>query len=205
MLNEKGFDLWSDEYDKSVKTSEDNNIYPFAGYRNILNTIYNHILSQSGKEILDIGFGTGVLTKKLYEKGYMIYGQDFSSKMIELAKKKMPKAKLFQGDFSKSLVKELTQNKYDAIIATYSLHHLSDIQKIDFIGELLLLLKENGCIYIGDVIFKSREELEICKNQAQDKWDNDEKYFVFDELKEYFPEIKFKQISYCSGMLYLKK
>ena len=205
MLNEKGFDLWSNEYEKSVKTSENNNIYPFAGYRNILNTIYNHILSQSGKEILDIGFGTGVLTKKLYEKGYMIYGQDFSSKMIELAKKKMPKAKLFQGDFSKSLVKELTQNKYDAIIATYSLHHLSDIQKIDFIGELLLLLKENGCIYIGDVIFKSREELEICKNQAQDKWDNDEKYFVFDELKEYFPEIKFKQISYCSGMLYLKK
>lgn len=205
MLNEKGFDLWSDEYDKSVKTSEDNNIYPFAGYRNILNTIYNHILSQSGKEILDIGFGTGVLTKKLYKKGYMIYGQDFSSKMIELAKKKMPKAKLFQGDFSKSLVKELTQNKYDAIIATYSLHHLSDIQKIDFIGELLLLLKENGCIYIGDVIFKSREELKICKNQAKDKWDNDEIYFVFDELKEYFPEIKFEQISYCSGILYLKK
>lgn len=205
MLNEKGFDLWSNEYEKSVKTSENNNIYPFAGYRNILNTIYNHILSQSGKEILDIGFGTGVLSTKLYEKGYIIYGQDFSSKMIELAKKKMPRAKLLQGDFSKSLVKELTQNKYDAIIATYSLHHLSDIQKIDFIGKLLLLLKENGCIYIGDVIFKSREELEICKNQAQDKWDNDEIYFVFDELKEYFPEMKFQQISYCSGILYLKK
>jgi ubiquinone/menaquinone biosynthesis C-methylase UbiE len=35
---------------------------------------------------LDIGFGTGVLTKKLYDAGYEIYGVDFSDKMLEIAK-----------------------------------------------------------------------------------------------------------------------
>lgn len=71
--------------------------------------------------------------------------------MIELAQAKMPEAKLYQGDFSKGLVPELCPRQYDAIIATYSLHHLTDAQKIDFLHALLLLLKQDGCIFIGDV------------------------------------------------------
>lgn len=38
--------------------------------------------------VLDIGFGTAVLTAKLYEQGCTIYGQDFSSRMLELASEK---------------------------------------------------------------------------------------------------------------------
>ncbi len=57
--------------------------------------------------------------------------------MIGLAKKKMPKAELFQGDFSKGLVDELEHTRYDAIIATYSLHHLSDEQKIIYFYDIL--------------------------------------------------------------------
>lgn len=49
--------------------------------------------------------------------------------MIEIAQTKMPNSKLFQGDFSKGLIETLKQQKYDAIIATYSLHHLTDEQK----------------------------------------------------------------------------
>lgn len=42
-------------------------------------------------------------------------------------------------------------NAYDFIIATYSLHHLTDDEKIQFIQLLKTLLKEGGCILIGDV------------------------------------------------------
>ena len=31
MLNSKGFDLWADDYDKSVGVSEEENRYPFQG------------------------------------------------------------------------------------------------------------------------------------------------------------------------------
>ena len=149
MLNNKGFDLWADDYDKSVGLSDEDGTYPFAGYKTILNAIYNRILRVSSKNVLDIGFGTGTLTSKLYEHGCMIYGQDFSDRMIELAQAKMPNAKLFQGDFSNGLVEPLLQQKYDAIIATYSLHHLTDLQKVTFLKSLLMLLNEGGCIYIG--------------------------------------------------------
>ncbi len=160
MLNNKGFDLWADGYDKSVGLSDENGTYPFAGYRDVLNRIYNGVLNGPGKTVLDIGFGTGTLTTKLYEQGYTIYGQDFSERMIELAQAKMPQAKLYQGDFGVGLADALKENRYDAIIATYSLHHLSDTQKAAFLEGLLPLLNDGGVIYIGDVAFQTRAELE---------------------------------------------
>ena len=205
MLNYKGFDLWADDYDKSVGLSDENGTYPFAGYKAVLNEIYNRVLSCSKKAVLDIGCGTGTLTTKLYERGFRIFGQDFSERMIELAQEKMPQARLYQGDFSQGLADDLKQNKYDTIIATYSLHHLSDSKKVSFIEDLLPLLNEGGYIYIGDVAFGTRSELEQCRVQAGDEWDEDEIYFVFDELEKSFPKMKFEQISYCAGLLSLEK
>ncbi len=205
MLSNKGFDLWANEYDKSVGLSDEDGTYPFAGYKAVLNEIYNGILSSNAKTVLDIGFGTGTLTSKLYEQGCEIYGQDFSGKMIELAQEKMTGAALYQGDFSKGLVQQLTNQKYDAIVATYSLHHLTDEQKVDMIQKLLLLLNEEGCIYIGDVAFKTREDLQKCKEENEDGWDTDEIYFVHDELQKEFPNMSFEQMSYCAGVLILRK
>ena len=103
MLDNKGFDLWADDYDKSVGLSDDDNSYPFAGYKEILNQIYSEVLSLKTKKVLDIGFGTGTPTSSLYEKGIEIYGQDFSKEMFDIAKEKMPHAKLYFKDFSHGL------------------------------------------------------------------------------------------------------
>ena len=89
--------------------------------------------------------------------------------MIELAQKKMPDAHLYQGDFSKGLVESLLQHTYDfIIIATYSLHHLTDDAKIQFIQLLKTLLKEGGCILIGDEAFQTRSDLEKCQKENKD-------------------------------------
>lgn len=205
MLDSKGFDLWADGYDRSVGLSDEDGTYPFAGYREVLGEIYRRVLRGSGKKILDIGFGTGTLTVKLYEKGCEIYGQDFSEKMILLAQEKMPEARLYQGDFSKGLVAELEKERYDVIVATYSLHHLTDTEKVDFLKKLQGLLKQGGHIYIGDVAFETREELEQCRKQAGELWDEDEIYFVYGELKKSFPTMEFQQLSNCAGVLSLEK
>lgn len=205
MLNSKGFDLWADGYDKSVGLSDEDGTYPFAGYKAILNEIYNQVLSSSAKTVLDIGFGTGTLTSKLYECGCDVFGQDFSERMIELAQEKMLEAKLYQGDFSKGLVEPLRQQKYDAIIATYSLHHLTLEEKISFINLLLTLLNDGGCIYIGDVSFENHADMETCRTLAGEEWDDDEIYFVMEEMKEAFPKMQFEKMSDCAGVLFLGK
>ena len=47
MLNSTGFDLWADGYDKSVGLSDENDRYPFAGYRAMMNALYQRVLAQS--------------------------------------------------------------------------------------------------------------------------------------------------------------
>lgn len=205
MLDNKGFDLWADGYDKSVGLSDDSNTYPFAGYKEILNEIYNRILKSSAKNVLDIGFGTGTLTSRLYEDGLKIFGQDFSYEMKKIAKEKMPEANLYCGDFSKGLVDPLMGEKYDAIIATYSLHHLNDIEKIDLIYSILHLLNDGGKIYIGDVAFATRYDLLACKEKMRQYWDDDEFYFVYDELKDHIKHLSFDKYSFCSGILTISK
>lgn len=64
MLDSKGFDLWADGYDKCVGLSDEDEASPFAGYRKVLNRIYQDVLCHSQKRVLDIGFGTGTLTAK---------------------------------------------------------------------------------------------------------------------------------------------
>ena len=203
MLDQQGFNLWADGYDRSVGLSDEGNTYPFAGYKRVLNAIYNDVLAKGYQTVLDIGFGTGTLTQKLYEHGCTVYGQDFSQRMIELAKVKMPEAKLYQGDFAKGLADEVKRNRYDAIIATYSLHHLTDEEKVGFIENLRSLLGDGGTIYIGDVMFGNRAQLEACKADAGDDWDDDEIYFVVDEMQARFPQMRFEPLSYCSGVLTL--
>ena len=201
MLDHKGFDLWADGYDKAVGVSDEGNTYPFAGYKEVLGSIYKTILKKPNAVVLDIGFGTGTLTTKLYENGCTIFGQDYSARMIELASEKMPNAHLYQGDFTQGLVEPLQAQNYDFIVATYSLHHLTDAQKVFFLRVLRDHLNPGGQILIGDVAFETRAELEQCRKDSGDAWDDDEIYFVVDELKGEFPELGFKQISHCSGVL----
>ena len=205
MLNNKGFDLWADGYDKTVGISEAENTYPFAGYQKVLGLIFQTVMETANAAVLDIGFGTGTLTAKLYEQGCAIYGQDFSPGMIALASEKMPNAHLYQGDFSKGLVEPLRARRYDYIVATYSLHHLTDAQKSVFLFELRGCLKENGKIIIGDVAFETRKDLERCRLDAGDAWDDDEIYFVAEELRKDFPGLSFTRISDCAGVLMLDR
>ena len=104
MLNQNEFDLWAEGYDKSVGVSEEENSYPFAGYKAVLGTIFQTVMEKPRPVVLDIGFGTGTLTAKLYENGCTVYGQDFSARMLELAAPKMPQAHLYQGDFIHSTI-----------------------------------------------------------------------------------------------------
>lgn len=203
MLSNQGFNLWADHYDETVQLSEENNLYPFAGYKKILNAIYNEVMLKKNAKVLDIGFGTAVLTNKLYENGHKIDGVDFSTKMIAIAQSAMAHANLIEWDITRGIPPEILDKKYDSIISTYALHHLTDEAKIDFIAELMPLLKKDGKILIGDISFKTREKLNRCREESSGYWDEDEFYFVYAELKS-LPEnqckCEFYPISHCGGV-----
>lgn len=195
MLDSKGFDLWADGYDRSVDISDEDNTYPFAGYKKVLAGIYEAVRKGQGKRVLDIGFGTGVLTCKLYENGYDITGIDFSERMIQIAQEKMPSARLIQHDFINGLPGELINTKFDAIICTYAIHHLDDPARIEFLKELQTHLSPTGKIFIGDVAFSTRDELNACEESYGDEWDEDEFYIVAEEITREIDGTQFEKVT----------
>lgn len=203
MLGEKDFDGWADGYDASVERSDEDGSYPFAGYECVVGTICRRVLASRARSVLDVGFGTAALTSRLYDAGCEVWGQDFSGRMVELAQARMPGAHLFKGDFGDGLVGELCRRRYDAVVATYSLHHLDDARKVGLLRELAGLLSEGGRVYVGDVAFESRAELDACRAEAGELWDSDEVYFVHDELARALPGLTFERMSPCAGVLTL--
>ena len=205
MLDSKGFDLWADDYDRTVGLSDAAGSYPFAGYRDVLGRIYRIVAVKPDAAVLDLGFGTGVLTSRLYERGCTIYGQDFSAAMIEQARAKMPGAVLVQGDLSEGLAPALLEKSYDFILSTYALHHLSLSEKETLLRELFGHLNPGGQILIGDVAFRTRAELNACRTAAGDEWDEEEIYFVEEEMKSSFPDMEYEQLSCCAGLMILRR
>lgn len=52
MLDKNGFDLWADGYDKTVGISDEENTYPFAGYRDVLGSIFQAIWKNQAQQCL---------------------------------------------------------------------------------------------------------------------------------------------------------
>ena len=190
MLSSQGFDLWADGYDQSVGLTDEEGGYPFAGYKELLSRIYQRVLTRKSPRVLDIGFGTGTLAARLYQQGCVIFGQDFSTRMLEAASAKMPKAQLYQGDFSRGLVPQLQGQTFDFITATYSLHHLTLEGKRVFLAQFRRQLAPEGEILIG---------------AAGPSWDEEEIYFVLEELLPFFPDLRYEKISDCAALMTLKK
>ena len=205
MLNEDGFDRWAEDYDGDTAKSDGEGSYPFAGYQRVLNTIARRVLARGTPTVLDIGFGTGTLTERLYRAGCQVFGQDFSPEMLAAARERMPEATLRLGDFRRGLVPALAEREYECIVATYSLHHLTDGEKTAFLRELRGRLRPGGEILVGDVAFETRAELEACRAGAGEAWDEEEVYFVAGELRRDFPGLRFEKLSPCAGVLSLGK
>ena len=207
MIDYHVFDVWAGGYDEEVRLANENNAYPFAGYKKIMDFIYSAVIKQNATKVLDVGVGTGTIAAALYENGQTITGIDFSSEMLAIAKQKMPNATFFQCDFVDGLPPEIIGEKYDFIISTYTLHHLPDTLKVAFIKSLLPYLNNSGAILIGDIGFPTRFEYDKCHEENADDWDDNEYYFVFSELSDALKHacaVTYEQMSHCGGVMEIR-
>lgn len=202
MLNNHGFDLWAEGYDRSVREADEKNEYPFAGYMALMNAVYAQVMQSAPAAVLDVGIGTAFLTRKLYAAGCTVTGLDFSTDMLSKAQSKMPDARLIQWDFTRGVPPQLAGEHFDFIISTYALHHLAYEAQAAFIRALCKHLKPKGRLLIGDVSFQTQEELHACRAASGDAWDEEENYIVYSELRESLTGYRasFHPFSFCAGV-----
>ena len=114
------FDNWAKTYDASVQEALD---FPFDGYELVLDEVARLAAVQLGMRILELGIGTGTLTKRLVNSGCAIWGVDFSTEMLALAQVNLPQIVLVQADILGDWPVELNR-RYDRIVSALSLIHI---------------------------------------------------------------------------------
>lgn len=196
-LDQKGFNEWAKNYNLSVEQSEKENRYPFAGYTLLLEYVRYYL--GDARTALDIGIGTG----KLWNFEIEVTGIDFSSEMLDIARGRLPNAKLYKHDLLEGLPAGL--KKYDAVVSTYAIHHFEDDYKVKIINECMKHLNPGGIVLIGDVSFDSLKDLESCRLKHVEEWDDSEFYFVAEEIIDKIPyNTTYIKVSDCAGLLVIR-
>jgi putative AdoMet-dependent methyltransferase len=175
------FDSWAASYDYFIEIGK--NSFPFLGYDDVLDRIVELADPEPGMKILDVGIGTGFLAQRFVEFDCEIWGIDYSSRMLEEARKKVPDAKLLQVDVRSEWPSKLKIG-FDRIVSAYTLHHLNLEGKIEVVLRMNTeLLGEGGYIIVGDVSFPSFSKRSSARTKLDGEWDDDEYYWAADEFK----------------------
>lgn len=104
--------------------------------------ILSYLQSKTHETILDLGCGTGDLTKQIYNTGAKVIGVDNSGEMIEQAKTKFPQIEFFQMD-AKALKLDVA---FDAIFSNAVLHWIPEKEIV--IKNMYSVLKPGGRIVL---------------------------------------------------------
>lgn len=204
LLDAAGFDAWQAQYEADVAACEEAGDYPFAGYTELHQQIFDIVHAREGVTALDLGCGTGKLTARLLEAGHPVTGVDFSDNMLAAARKNAPGAAFVQAEL-KEVPEKLAGQTFDCIVAAYALHHLPDEDKYALLTALKALLNPEGVIILGDVSFPDREGLEAVREAYEEDWDDSEFYLVREELEAALPQFDVDciPISFCADVLIL--
>ena len=105
--------------------------------------------------MLDIGFGTGTFTTKLYEHGCYVYGLDFSSRMIELAGGRSPFTDLPEEDNALSTITIQMESFYaqarDADVLIYNSTVSGDLERMQDLLAKSSLFEDFKAVQNGEV------------------------------------------------------
>jgi ubiquinone/menaquinone biosynthesis C-methylase UbiE len=110
--------------------------------------------------ILELGVGTGLLTKYLYEKypnaDYTLI--DVAEQMLEIARQRfegLPNFQYLIQDYSR----ELPQNNFDLVASALSIHHLEEDDKLSLYSNIYSKLENGGCLLNLDFFNASSDEM----------------------------------------------
>jgi putative AdoMet-dependent methyltransferase len=146
---------WISEYDNRMRSIK------HLKYDEMLFQVFDKAKATEGDLVLDIGVGTGNLAAKFLDEGCQLIGLDPSTKMLEMAEVRLQE---WKDHYTMQICEDpfleipFTDNTFDVIVSTYSIHHITDGQKRLAVKEMKRVLKPTGVIVIGDVMFKDNAD-----------------------------------------------
>ena len=140
-------------------------------------TVSRGSLDLKGKNVLDLGCGTGTMLDFLQrEKGAVPYGVDLSRLNLYQCRKKMKNGNFFRKDIIQYL--ENTKDKFDLVIMYGVIGCFTVDKQRSIIDRIIKSLNKGGCLWIGANIYTDSSYKfqtypvpkgfyeEICENQS---------------------------------------
>ncbi len=195
------FDEWAMTYEQDVKATDR---FPFAGYPEALALVWERATAVPGMSVLDLGVGTGNLSKLFLDSGCHVLGVDFSPQMLAKSRGKSPHLELVQADLTDGAWPLALNRRFDRIVSNYMFHEFPREIKLRVLSRLARNhLVPGGRIIIGDITFPTASNLNRVKTELADDWE-EEFYWIADETRAALEPagwgIKYFQVSFCAGV-----
>jgi len=175
------FDQWASSYDETVYDNQGEYQEVFAGYDRILTAVVKQIPSGS-RTVLEVGPGTGNLSRLLKHAGYQVIGVEPSPQMREQLTRKGIEIDLRDGHFLSLPLHE--SEKVDAVVSTFAFHHLPLEEKFEAIRLLQKHLPDQGGVLIfADTCFIDEASKQKMIEKAKR---NNQSNVLHDLLTEYY-------------------
>lgn len=142
------------EFEANTYDSEIHLIFP--KYKEMCETIVSKLPYKKNDKfkILDLGIGTGYLAEHIIKKfpNVKIIGIDISKNMMSLAKRRLDNYQHNTKFFISSIQYFSFVEKFDLVLGTLSIHHLTKEEKQSLYNKVHSHLKPKGLFIIGDMI-----------------------------------------------------
>ena len=97
-------------------------------------------------KIIDLGCGTGIITKHVENKGFEVTGIDFSENMLLCAKEKCKKSKFIEADIEDY---NYGKESFDGILASFILIHIKKENTEKLLSKIHGSLKNSGLLFLA--------------------------------------------------------
>ena len=192
--NDKLFSRWAPVYD---------------GFELILSSIRKKItqeINPTNKSVLDVATGTGSLAIALGSKAKNVVGIDLSSKMLDVARKKVrtDNISFFQMDASKM---DFPDNEFDIVTISLGLHDMPLEIRTSVLDEVKRVLKKDGKLYVFEYDLPRNKFIGRCSSYLINTFES--KYylqFINSDFTHYLSTFGFKiqrKTNYLFGYLQL--
>jgi ubiquinone/menaquinone biosynthesis C-methylase UbiE len=140
---------WANRYDSTVQ------LLTLGQSKRLRTWTIDAAKIRSGESILDVGCGTGELTrfaKRAAGETGQVFGIDASPEMIDVAREKAAREKL-NIEFRLEPIEHLSfaDNSFDAVLSSLMMHHLPQDLKRAGLSEIYRVLRPNGRLVIVDM------------------------------------------------------